>query len=482
MRTTRATHPMSHAAASAADDDFYDAHPEMVKDDGKRVPLDPHDPAQANLRHEWIEAYAANGGQVHKVTPAAQAAAVRQAAQQTETLPDDTVAPPPVLACSSNDSSGIGAKAGADAQKGPDPQIVATAPVPDKPPVPCKLRGATVHCEHHGRQPGKDGVLSVVPDGYGSIGDTITCVADVVGGCGDHIEWSISGMWTSTDHAATTTFHAKTFKPTILGWLALWKEDPQIYRASATMCEGGAPSYEIRAYPPDKIEIEWKLEALEEEIKGLIRKVPLSPTLLKKIEDSIKVSIKGSEQWKEVKHSPRAYCEGELEVSAGFEGETSPHPIYPLALIPPGLTYYIQLGCYYKISGEIGLKSSWAWKYWPDTEKWHYDKWEVALEGSVTGELGAGIFLMNPSVLKADIAGVTSLKVGAKPHMGDGPEIEMEWQWDPLSAVITIKGVFHYFDYEKTYPIFDARPKHPHKWVLHLLGGKSETRSLEGAA
>jgi hypothetical protein len=53
------------AAVQAADDDFYDLHPEMVLN-GARQPIDSDDPEQSSLRDLWTYLYIAHGGAVEK--------------------------------------------------------------------------------------------------------------------------------------------------------------------------------------------------------------------------------------------------------------------------------------------------------------------------------------------------------------------------------------------------------------------------------
>lgn len=57
----RLSRPLNEGAIQAADDEFYAKHPELVKD-GKRIPLSSTDPAQADLRKEWVELYKKHGG------------------------------------------------------------------------------------------------------------------------------------------------------------------------------------------------------------------------------------------------------------------------------------------------------------------------------------------------------------------------------------------------------------------------------------
>ena len=66
---TRATLPLNEAAVKKADDEFYAAHPELIKD-GKRIPLDATDPTQKTLRRDWMALYQKNGGQVEGGPPA----------------------------------------------------------------------------------------------------------------------------------------------------------------------------------------------------------------------------------------------------------------------------------------------------------------------------------------------------------------------------------------------------------------------------
>ncbi|MEO8280520.1 MAG: hypothetical protein ABI564_12570 [Ideonella sp.] len=56
--------PLDPAAVKAADDQFYANHPEFIGPDGKRIPLSATDPAQADLRREWVASYVAAGGAV----------------------------------------------------------------------------------------------------------------------------------------------------------------------------------------------------------------------------------------------------------------------------------------------------------------------------------------------------------------------------------------------------------------------------------
>lgn len=76
---TRPSRPLNPDAVSAADDEFYANHPEFVQN-GRRIPLSATDPAQAELRSEWVALYEKHNGQVEPDPP-------------PEKKPDDPVQP-----------------------------------------------------------------------------------------------------------------------------------------------------------------------------------------------------------------------------------------------------------------------------------------------------------------------------------------------------------------------------------------------------
>jgi hypothetical protein len=111
----RAKRPLDPAAASAADDEIYSNHagdprPNALYDAaGNRKPLSATDPAQADLRREWMDSYIANGGKVES--------------------PASNLAPPsgPSVPCSS---------------------ATASAPPPTSPPPPPQKANLHVKLEH----------------------------------------------------------------------------------------------------------------------------------------------------------------------------------------------------------------------------------------------------------------------------------------------------------------------------------------------
>jgi hypothetical protein len=55
----RAALPLNREAVRKSDDQFYAEHPELIQN-GRRIPLDPVDPKQADLRSRWMDLYEAN--------------------------------------------------------------------------------------------------------------------------------------------------------------------------------------------------------------------------------------------------------------------------------------------------------------------------------------------------------------------------------------------------------------------------------------
>ena len=92
MSNRRATRPLNEAAAQAADEEIYARHqddprPNALFDaDGNRLPLDANDPAQADLRSEWMDAYVAHGGEVEG----------QPDDDDSDVAPDDTEQPCPL--------------------------------------------------------------------------------------------------------------------------------------------------------------------------------------------------------------------------------------------------------------------------------------------------------------------------------------------------------------------------------------------------
>jgi hypothetical protein len=306
----------------------------------------------------------------------------------------------------------------------------------------------------------------VVPDSYGSIGDQIACKAVLEGGCGSHIEWTVAGMWTTTEHGSSTKVLAKTFKPALLeGWLGLHHIEPQTYEIQAVACEGEAPSASIRAYPPDKWGGKVDLEEILKQIRKWMGYLPIGRDEKDKLEKGWFLgSIEYSEQWKEDPKSNLVYCESGVTGSFDplFGAKLPPVQIYPPGLIPAALQSWLKAGVYVSAEGGVGFEIEFNWSYWPERNKSEYEKTEVSLLGSITGELSVNLFLVNEDVIDAEVSGSTGLKAYAKSVLQTPPAVEFGVKWTGLEAAVKIKAAWGWFEFERTYPLLGESD--PLKW------------------
>jgi hypothetical protein len=337
----------------------------------------------------------------------------------------------------------------------------------------CKLVSASVTCSH-GRQ-AAGGVLCVVPDTYGSIGDKITGTAVVEGACGEHVEWSIAGMWTSTEHGASTHMLAKAFKPALLdGWLGLHNISPQTYEIQPLACSGDAPRVEVRAYPPDKWGGKLDFDAFRKKIKEWLEYAPVDDETKEGLEKGWFLgSLEYSQQWKEDAASNKVFCEsvvaGAFDPLFGFK--LPPVPIYPLTLVPPGMQKWLKAGVYFAMDGGISFRVEWFWNYFPETQESHYEKHEVALFGRITGELSVNLFLVSDKVVNAMVKGSTGLKAGGKFVGEKTPAVELAALWTGLEAAVSIKMAWDWIEVNRVYPIFGERHLAKYRYPPAAEGG-----------
>jgi hypothetical protein len=324
-----------------------------------------------------------------------------------------------------------------------------------KAPTPCKLVSSSITCSH-GRQ-AANGVLCVVPDSYGSIGDQIDCKGVLEGGCGQHIEWSISGMWTSTEHGNSASVLAKPFKPALLeGWLGLHHIEPQTYEIQAVACEGDAPSTSIRAYPPDKWSGKIDLGEIRKKIEEWLSHIPIDDEKKEKLEKGWFLgSIEYSEQWKEDPKSNLVSCESAVTGSFDplFGAELPPVQIYPPGLIPATLQRWLKAGVYVSAEGGVGFEVQLNWNYWPDRNESEYEKTEVSLLGSITGELSLNLFVVDKDVIDAEVSGSTGFKAYGKFVAETPPAVEFGVKWTGLDAAVKINAAWGWIEYDRVYPL-----------------------------
>ncbi|MFN0103160.1 MAG: hypothetical protein ACKV2U_13855 [Bryobacteraceae bacterium] len=101
MSTRRAKRPLNDAAVQAADDEIYRRHandprPNALYDaNGNRLPLSATDPAQTDLRREWMDLYIANGGEIEGGSGGGGTTPVTPCPDRPGSDPDPTPGGPP---------------------------------------------------------------------------------------------------------------------------------------------------------------------------------------------------------------------------------------------------------------------------------------------------------------------------------------------------------------------------------------------------
>jgi hypothetical protein len=287
-------------------------------------------------------------------------------------------------------------------------------------------------------------------------------------------------MWTSTEHGNSTNVLAKTFKPALLeGWLGLEHIGTQTYEIQALACEGDAPSFEVRAYPPDKWAGKIDFEEIRKKIKEWLDHAPIDDEAKEELESGWFVgAIEYSQQWKEANGSNRAFCESVLSGSFDpfFGAKIPPVPIYPLSIVPAPLQEWLKAGVYFSLDGGFSFTVELFWDYWPDTYKSEYKKSEISLFGRVTGKLSVNLFVVNKDVVSAEISGATGLKAGGKFVAETPPAVEFSVQWTGLAAAVSIKAVWGWIEYNRTYPLIKESDIKSYK---HSFGSEAGAASEE---
>lgn len=442
MRT--ATRPLNSSAVTAANAKFYRDHPEMVRD-GKPIAIDPSAPSQAQYRKEWMDAYAANGGGV--TTNDKKAAANEVSKAKTK----------------ANESFGNGSPTSpvAPCPKEPAPPVnraIVVAPPPGPPPsnqTRCKLVRSNLVCSH-GRRPSPAGLLMVVPSGTAN-GDTISCQGTLEGGCGEHIDWSIDVY---RRKGSSTSFTARALEAELRGVFGLERASPKVYRVSASACQGGPSSYEIRAYPPGAVGFRLDSQRLFRNIYECLKKLPISEE--KRGEWSAKWfqgAVEYSGSWQEDKPSHRVYYEKKWQ--GGFDplvGGGIEAPVYPLNIVPPWLVRWVKAGLYIEVNFGLKVQVGVKGKYWPDTgaNEWSEKFISATGEGKVTPSVK--FELIDEDVVQAAISGETGISVSGTGAFDQVPAVEIKAGWDGIKAKATIKAAWGWVELSREFQLLGPEP------------------------
>lgn len=450
MSASRATQPLNPAAVKAANDEFYAKHPEMVVD-GKRIPLESNNPAQAAMRREWMDAYERNGGEVEPISRKQVNKAKEDAEKKSASKPVGGTA----VSCPDNHTP----------QAAPVTNVPPQAAPPQQNP-PCELLEVKVNCEH-GRIPGSEKILMVVPDSTASLGDKINGIIRIKGGCGKHAAWSVGGMWTSEGKGTSFDFLAKTWAAAARSIFTLESVTPQVYRAEGKACAGGPQMYEIRAYPPGKVGVKIDVRKIIERILSILKYLPLPEEELNKwTKQWFQGAIEYEGAWKEDAGSWKAYYEKGW--TGGFDplfGIAYKGPIYPMTLVPGFLAKWVKAGLFYEV--KVGAKAQCAikGKYWPHDGKNEWDEYSIGGGGSGKGALSLELKLASSEVVEGAITGETGLGVEVFGKKSAKAEVELKFKFDGVKGSATLKAVWGWIELKREFQILKERES-PHVWPL----------------
>ena len=96
------------------------------------------------------------------------------------------------------------------------------------------------------------------------------------------------------------------------------------------------------------------------------------------------------------------------------------------------------------------------------------DIWADA-SGYINGKLGASLFLMDPKVVKAEVAGGTGIKLDAKADdKAEKPTVLAQISWEGIKGEMTVECLWGIVEFQREFQIVDGGPLHkePFRWQL----------------
>jgi hypothetical protein len=430
----RVTRPLNHAAVAKANDDFFKSHPELVSN-GRRTPLDPCSAKQGKLRLEWLKSYEKHGGGVKTVKKEE----VRRARDKLKKLPPKS--PEPVHACS------------VDVAPPPPKTIVSKAVDPT---VPCALITTKITCAH-GRAPGPEAILVVVPESTASMGDLISGRLTMKGGCGQHPSWSVGGFWTSEGNSASFSFNAKTWLVSGAGFFSLKNVSPHCYRVETGACSGGGQVYDVRAYPPGKITAKFDISKVVENLKHGFKLLPLDHEEIERWE-FLKGAVTYEGAWKEDPTSWNGFYE--MQIQGGFDPLAKfehSGPIYPLTLVPGWLARWVKAGFFWKLGFVSKLQIAVVGRLWTDKSAIDWSEYVVSGSGGGEGQISIEAKLVSPDFVQGSLAGKTGLGLEAKGVKSDEVEIGVKLKFDGVKGVVTLKAAWGWVEWSREFQLMEER-------------------------
>lgn len=341
------------------------------------------------------------------------------------------------------------------------------SPADTSPTHICKVRKLTLICEH-GRTVGKEGILMVVPSSVGSRGDDITMNIGFEGGCGGtHPQWQVGGLWNTTGSSSKHKFSAQSIRSVSLNPFRAKYREPVAYAVSANACQGGR-TYEVRAYPGTKDSFEFDGRTVLDPIMRWLEWLPMEKEKTKNYGWEIlqgKLSFEG--KWVEDSASWQAYYESKW--TGGFDpiiGGKGEFPVYPMTSMPRIVRKYLKAGVFLEVSAGLKITGASESQYWPHDQRTVV--LGIAWEGG--GQFGLQISvqlkLAHSDVVEAAVYGSTGLEATIKSNPSAADlEFDLEAKWKGLEAGVTIKALWGFVSYKRSWQVIDEHEFGKHKWI-----------------
>lgn len=319
--------------------------------------------------------------------------------------------------------------------------------------IPCKLTNEDISCQH-GRHPcaiprhKDENVLEVVAPGEAS-GDTITCKATLVGGCGNHIEWKVGGFWQTTKKANTIDFNARGWTQGAPGdWAWQGHVLPHLYTVYGYACDGHTKPYKIKCYPNDLLVFTWApleigwVKVVNKIMTDWVQQFLSSEYVTLELAKGPGIAVKA--QWKEWTDWRCWYrYEIDVQLSPLIKLEFK-FPLGPRT--PPFVEKYVKAGFYIRLWGEIGVQARWR-KTSPDG----FNAFGDAV-GYVGAAVGGEIAIANGKILAIKAEGEGKFEAIFTPdHTSqDDPKYKFQLNFMGLRAIFVFSTWNGKFSRSKT--------------------------------
>ncbi|MBZ9613427.1 hypothetical protein [Rheinheimera maricola] len=443
---------LSTAAVKAADEKFFAMYPEMV---GKSIR--PNDPSHRQYVQAWNTYYrAANAAEEAKKAAIMKALALK-----------------PVT---TKKSSGFTEKvAGATVQPCPNAKAIVSEPKKPEPKQPpcnqnvkhCKPK-TTIQCQH-GRTASSSNQLEVVPEPTSS--EKLTLSADIDGGCGEPVEWVVSGFTNKTIKGNKSILEIKplAFRHAAISPLGRWamKAAPNVYRISPRIkCGSVSSPFTIKVYPGEQCSIKispasWSFYKKLEEGMNTLCDFVFGKNRLNFLFPKGEISI--AAQWKE--HTDHtAFYQYDIQIGLnplfGLESRIPLLDALRSLAVPAKVVDWTRryLGdiLYIAAQGKLSTNGNLT-RVAPD----RYTHWTASANGEISIVLGAELG-RSKGVLAFEASGESGVALkmvlDPKPQDPSNKVFKADLLFSGLKSKISIKVAGGFLSFDEEYQIISSKP------------------------